>query len=46
MSWDEGVQQLESVLSKNYQEINGSISFAEESVKRFFNEFALKKLKR
>lgn len=40
--WDEGKQQLECVLSKNYQEINGSISLNEDAIKRFFDEFALK----
>ena len=41
--WDEGDQQLECVLSKNYREIDGSVSFDEDTVKRFLDEFALKK---
>jgi len=40
--WDEGEQQLECVLSKNYQEIDGSVSFNEDAIQRFFDEFALK----
>lgn len=41
--WDEGDYQLECVLSKNYQAINGSIILHEEAIKRFFYEFALQK---
>jgi hypothetical protein len=41
--WDEGVYQLECVLSKNYQEINGGVILNEEAIKRFFHEFALQK---
>ncbi len=40
--WDEGKQQVECVLSKNYQEIDGSVCLNEEAIKRFFNEFAFK----
>jgi hypothetical protein len=40
MQWDEGEQQLECVLSKNYQQRDGSVIFNEESIKRFFYEFA------
>ena len=41
--WDEGDHQLECVLSKNYQEMNGSVILNEEAIKRFFDEFALNK---
>lgn len=41
--WDEGGQQLECVLSKNYQEPDGGVLLNEESLRQFFDEFALKK---
>jgi hypothetical protein len=41
--WDEGDHQLECVLSKNYQEMNGSVILNEEAIKRLFDEFALNK---
>ncbi len=41
MHWDEGGRQLECVLSKNYQEMDGSVSVVEEAVKGYFDEFAL-----
>jgi hypothetical protein len=41
--WEEGKQQLECVLSKNYQEIDGSVSLNEEAIKKFFYEFALER---
>ena len=41
--WGEGDQQLECVLSKNYREMDGSVSFDEDTVKLFLDEFALKK---
>jgi len=41
--WDEGGYQLKCVLSKNYQESNGSVILNEEAIKRFFYEFALQK---
>ena len=41
--WEEGDHQLECVLSKNYQEMDGSVILNEEAVKRFFDEFALAK---
>jgi hypothetical protein len=40
MQWDEGGQQLECVLSKNYRQRDGSVIVNEESIKRFFYEFA------
>jgi len=40
MQWDEGEQQLECVLSKNYRQRDGSVIVNEESIKRFFYEFA------
>ncbi|NWF75267.1 MAG: hypothetical protein HXY53_01600 [Nitrospirae bacterium] len=40
--WEEGKQQLECVLSKNYQEIDGRVILNEYSIRRFFNDFALK----
>jgi len=42
-TWDEGGQQLECVLSKNYQEPDGRVLLDEESLRQFFDEFALKK---
>jgi len=41
--WEEGDHQLECVLSKNYQEMDGSVILNEEAIKRFFDEFAFKK---
>ena len=41
--WDEGDQQLECVLSKNYREMDESVAFDEDTVKLFLDEFALKK---
>jgi hypothetical protein len=41
--WDEGDQQIACVLSKNYQKMDGSVSFDESAVKRYLEEFALKK---
>lgn len=41
--WDEGRQQLECVLSKNYQEADGRVLLNEESIKQFLDEFALQK---
>ncbi len=43
MPWDEGQQQLECVLSRNYQESDNSVILNAEAIKRFFDEFALKK---
>jgi hypothetical protein len=42
-TWDEGDQQLECVLSKNYLEADGTVSLHEEAIIRYFSEFALKK---
>ena len=39
--WEEDEDQLACVLSKNYLEEDGSVSYQEESVTRFFKEFAL-----
>jgi hypothetical protein len=41
--WDEGDQQLECVLNKNYREMDESVVFNEDTVKLFLDEFALKK---
>jgi hypothetical protein len=41
--WKEGDEQLACVLSRNYQKMDGSVSFDESAVKRFLHEFALKK---
>jgi hypothetical protein len=41
--WEEGGQQLECVLSKNYQEPDGRVLLNEESIRQFFDEFAFKK---
>jgi hypothetical protein len=38
--WDEGEQQLECVLSKNYREADDSVIFDEDSIIRYFDEFA------
>jgi hypothetical protein len=43
VKWDEGDQQLACVLSRNYQEMDGSVSFDESAIKAFLDEFALKK---
>lgn len=40
MPWNEGEEQLKCVLSKNYVEADGSVSFQEEAVIRYFEEFA------
>jgi hypothetical protein len=42
--WDEGEQQLECVLSKNYREADDSVIFDEESIIRYFDEFAFQKV--
>ncbi|MBN1333525.1 MAG: hypothetical protein JW971_07150 [Synergistales bacterium] len=39
--WKEGEEQLQCVLSKNYVGKNGQVVYNENSIKRFFNEFAL-----
>jgi hypothetical protein len=41
--WDEGQQQLECVLSKNYQESDNIVIMDEYAIRRFLDEFALKK---
>lgn len=38
--WEEGGEQLECVLSKNYQDIDGAVIYDEDALKRFFTEFA------
>ncbi len=40
--WEESGEQLECVLSKNYQDIGGNVVYSEDDIKRFFDEFALK----
>jgi len=40
--WEESGEQLECVLSKNYQDIGGNVIYSEGDIKRFFDEFALK----
>jgi hypothetical protein len=40
--WEECGEQLECVLSKNYQDIGGNVVYSEGDIKRFFDEFALK----
>jgi hypothetical protein len=40
--WEEGEQQLECVLSKNYREADDSVIFHEESIIRYFDEYAFK----
>lgn len=39
--WDEGKEQLDCVLSKNYVELDGSVDVMEDAMKKFFNEFAV-----
>ena len=40
--WEESGKQLECVLSKNYQDIDGDVVYSDNDIKRFFNEFAIK----
>ena len=40
MPWNEGDEQLECVLSKNYLDADGSVSFSEEAIIQYFEEFA------
>ena len=40
--WEEGAEQLECILSKNYLDIDGRVVYSESDIKRFFNEFAIK----
>lgn len=40
MPWNEGDEQLECVLSRNYVEADGSVSFREDAVMHYFQEFA------
>jgi hypothetical protein len=40
--WDEGAEQLECVLSKNYVGREGDVVYSERAIKRFFSEFAIK----
>ena len=39
--WQEGAQQLQCVLSKNYQRSEGSVTYDEQAIRRFLAEFAL-----
>jgi len=41
--WDEGDEQLECVLSKNYRDMDGGVAFNEDQIKLFLDEFAVKK---
>jgi hypothetical protein len=38
--WEEGGGQLECVLSKNYQDMDGFVDYDEAAIRRFFEEFA------
>jgi hypothetical protein len=38
--WKEGGGQLECVLSKNYQDMDGFVTYDEAAIRRFFEEFA------
>jgi hypothetical protein len=40
--WEEGTEQLECVLSKNYVDRKGDVVYSERAIKRFFSEFAIK----
>ena len=39
-SWEEGAEQLDCVLSKNYLEKDGRVVYSESDIKGFFEEFA------
>jgi hypothetical protein len=39
--WEEGTEQLGCVLSKNYQDKEGNVSYEECDIAQFFSEFAL-----
>ncbi len=39
--WKEGEQQLACVLGKNYLDVDGSVSFQEEAIIQYMDEFAL-----
>ncbi len=39
--WKEGEGQLQCVLSKNYQDIDGGVTYDEGRIRRFFEEFAV-----
>lgn len=39
--WKEGGDQVQCVLSKNYVDLHGTVSWSESAVRRFFEEFAL-----
>lgn len=41
-SWEEGAEQLGCVLSKNYQDKDGNVSYSESAIEKFFSEFAIK----
>jgi hypothetical protein len=43
LAWDEGGQQPECVLSRNYREPDGTVSFSEDAIKAYFDEFAFQK---
>lgn len=40
--WEEGAEQLECVLSKNYVGRNGEVFYSENAIQRFFSEFAIR----
>lgn len=40
--WKEDGEQLGCVMSKNYQDLDGSIRYSEEMIQRFLREFAVK----
>ena len=39
--WEEGEEQLNCVLSKNYQDKEGNVFYEERDIAQFFSEFAL-----
>ena len=41
--WEEGDQQLACVLSKNYQNMDGSVLLHQDAIKLYLHDFALKK---
>jgi hypothetical protein len=38
--WEEGEEQVQCIMSNNYREVDGSAVYVENSIKRYFDEFA------
>lgn len=43
-TWDEGAEQMECVMSKNYLDENDRVEYSEEAIKKYFYEFAIPKV--